>query len=103
MQALHDKQFMSIRAAALHFDVSATTLSARIKGRKTRRQTHESAQILSPAEDNTLVRWITRLTATGYPATPSLLKKVAQEAQNRRVLVASRQPPPPLQSLEIGQ
>jgi hypothetical protein len=38
-------------------------------GRKTRTETHETEQLLSNAEENTLARWITRLTATGFPAT----------------------------------
>lgn len=31
LQALHDKQFKSIRVAALHFEVSVSTLSRRIR------------------------------------------------------------------------
>ncbi|RAL60428.1 hypothetical protein DID88_000203 [Monilinia fructigena] len=37
------------------------------------------AQILSNAEENTLVRWISRLTITGFPATPMLVKEMADE------------------------
>lgn len=103
IQALQDHTFTTITAAAMHFKVDRTTLGARMRGRKTRRQANESAQILSPAEENTLIRWITRLTATGYPATPALLKEMAQEVRSRQVLVASRQPPPSLQPPKIGQ
>ncbi|EDO01246.1 predicted protein [Sclerotinia sclerotiorum 1980 UF-70] len=47
------------------------------------------AQILSSAEENTLVRWISRLTITGFPATPMLVKGMADEIRIRRVQVAS--------------
>ncbi|ODQ71903.1 hypothetical protein LIPSTDRAFT_72573 [Lipomyces starkeyi NRRL Y-11557] len=40
-------------------------------GAKSRTQSHETYQVLSNAEEKTLVRWITRLSATGYPATPA--------------------------------
>ncbi|KFZ19893.1 hypothetical protein V501_00423 [Pseudogymnoascus sp. VKM F-4519 (FW-2642)] len=58
-------------------------------GRKTRNEAHEIEQALSNAEENTLVRWITRLTAIGFPTTPSLIKEMAVEIQARRVQVAS--------------
>ncbi|RAL60102.1 hypothetical protein DID88_000727 [Monilinia fructigena] len=58
---------------------------------------------LSNAEEKTLVRWISRLTATGYPATPGLLKEMAQEILNQRVIFASSSTPPSFQSNHIGQ
>jgi hypothetical protein len=60
-------------------------------GRKTRTTAHEIEQILSSAEENTLARWITRLTVTGFPATPMLIKEMAEEVRVRRVQVASSQ------------
>lgn len=54
--ALQNKQFILVRATALHFQVSATTLSTKIKRRKTRRQAREPTQILSLVEENTLAR-----------------------------------------------
>ena len=54
--ALELKEFNSIRKAAKHFDVPKSTLIARVAGRKSRIQSHEMAQILSNAEEKTLVR-----------------------------------------------
>ncbi|RAL58059.1 hypothetical protein DID88_009667 [Monilinia fructigena] len=71
--------------------------------RQSRSQSHESFQKLSNAEEKTLVRWISRLTATGYPATPGLLKEMAQEILNQRVIFASSSTPPSFQSNHIGQ
>ncbi|ODQ70192.1 hypothetical protein LIPSTDRAFT_6280 [Lipomyces starkeyi NRRL Y-11557] len=77
--ALEKKEFPSIRSAAHHFEVFKSTLTARMAGAKSRTKSHETYQILSNVEEKTLVRWITRLTATGYPATPALLKEMAEE------------------------
>ncbi|RAL67029.1 hypothetical protein DID88_007809 [Monilinia fructigena] len=86
--ALQLKEFKSIRKAAEYFEVPKSTLIARVAGRKSRTQSHEMAQILSNAEENTLVRWISRLTITGFPATPMLVKEMADEIRLRRVQVA---------------
>jgi hypothetical protein len=87
--ALQLKEFKSIRLAAEHFEVAKSTLASRMAGRKSRTQSHEHVQILSNAEENTLARWITRLTATGFPATPMLVKEMAEEIRMRRVQLAS--------------
>ncbi|EDN94081.1 predicted protein [Sclerotinia sclerotiorum 1980 UF-70] len=62
--ALQLKEFKSIRKAAEHFEVPKSTLTDRLAGKKTCSQSHEIAQILSSAEENTLVRWISQLTIT---------------------------------------
>ena len=59
-------KYRSVRAAAIAFSIPPSTLSYRIAGRASRSQAHESAQILSCAEEKTLVRWLTRLTSTGF-------------------------------------
>ena len=46
---------------------------------------HESKQILSHAEEKELVRWITRLTISGYPPRYSTLREMAEEVRKRRV------------------
>lgn len=91
--ALQLKEFKSIRKAAKHFELPKSTLIDRMAGKKSRSETHEMAQILSNAEENTLKRWITRLTITGFPATPMLIKEMANEIRMRRVQVASSQNP----------
>ncbi|RAL67742.1 hypothetical protein DID88_008475 [Monilinia fructigena] len=100
--ALQLKEFKSIRKAAEYFEVPKSTLIARVAGRKSRTQSHEMAQILSNAEENTLVRWISRLTITGFPATPMLVKEMADEIRLRRVQVASSRIPTSTEILPIG-
>jgi len=56
-------------SAALAFNVSRTTLYARVNGgRKPCNLSHKSEQILSHAEERELIRWITRLTCWGNAA-----------------------------------
>ena len=52
---------------------------------------HEIEQALSNAEENTLARWITRLTTTGFPAIPMLIKEMAKEVRARYIQVTSSQ------------
>jgi len=54
--AIETKEYKSIRDAAAHFEVSRTTLGYRMAGRKTRTEAHETEQLLSNAEENTLAR-----------------------------------------------
>jgi hypothetical protein len=100
--ALESKEFKSARSAVEHFKVPKSTLTDRMAGRQTRLQSHEHLQILSNAEEKTLVRWITRLTATGYPTSPALLKEMAEEIQVRRVQVASHRNTDPIPPAPIG-
>jgi hypothetical protein len=102
MRSLKDKEFSSIRAAARHFQIPPSTLIDRMSGAQSQVKSHETYQTLSNAEENTLVRWITRLTATGYPATPALLREMAQEVWNQRVHVASRQTNTPSSTTVTG-
>jgi hypothetical protein len=86
-----NREFSSIRATAIHFQVPAQTLRDRMAGRKTKAQAREEVQLLSNAEEKTLVRWITRLTSTGFPATPALVIETAEEIRRGRVKLAFSQ------------
>lgn len=85
IQSLKDGSFSSVRAAAYHFKVSRDTLRRRMAGGNSRAQAREINQILSNAEEKTLVRWITRYTRAGSPMTPSLLKELAELIRRQRV------------------
>jgi hypothetical protein len=45
-------------------------------------------QVLSNAEEKTLVRWITHITIAGFPASPSLAIAIAEEIRKNRYQVA---------------
>jgi len=82
--AYEKQEYKSVRAAALAFSVPASTLRARLAGTPSRSHAHESAQILSSTEEKTLVRWISRLCRTGFPASPKLVVEMAEEIRRAR-------------------
>jgi hypothetical protein len=86
--ALKNNEFRSIRKAAIAFNVPNTTLQGRMSSRTSRTTAHESEQVLSPTEEKTLARWITRLTRTGFPASPALAVEMAEEIRRERVQLA---------------
>jgi hypothetical protein len=98
IQAYHNKEYPSMRAAARAFNVSLTTLHARLAGRTSRSRAHETAQILSNAEEQTLVRWISRLCRTGFPASPALVVQMAEEIRRSRFQL-SQSPPSTLRPI----
>lgn len=83
-----NKEFRSVRATAIQFQVPVQTLRARMAGRKTKTADHKEAQLLSNAEENPLERWNTRLPSTGDPATPALVIETAERICQGRVKLA---------------
>ena len=71
--------------AAKELRIKAKTVQARMRGRKSRVQSHEDQQALSNIEELELVRWITQLTVAGYPPQPSTFKAMAETLRQRRV------------------
>lgn len=100
--SLKNKEFKSTAAAAFHFRIPPSTLKARMAGRKTKTDAHASSQLLSNAEEKTLERWITRLTSTGFPATPALVIETAEKIRQGRVKLTSTSSPRPIQLPPIG-
>ena len=73
-------------SAAIAFDVPRRTLYNRVtKNMKPRNQAHESDQNLTHAEEKELVRWITRLTITGYAPRYETLRRLAEIIRERRI------------------
>jgi hypothetical protein len=85
VRALENREFTTVGAAASHFKVSRHTLGRRMAGGKSRAQARELRQLLSNAEEKTLVRWVTRYTMAGSPLSPSLLIELAELIQRHRV------------------
>ena len=83
--AIKNKQHTA-HTAAIAFNVPRRTLYRRVKeNTKPRNLAHERDQILTHAEERELVRWITRLTITGYPPRYKTLREMAEEIRKRRV------------------
>jgi hypothetical protein len=83
--AYQRQQFPSVRATAKHFEVSHRTLGRRLAGGSSVRMARENKQILSVAEEKTLVRWITRYSIAGSHVSPALLIEIAELVRARRV------------------
>lgn len=66
---------------------------ARLSGQTSRSHVPESMQILSNPEEKTLVRWITYLTSTGFPASPALAIQMAEDIRNNRYRLSKASPP----------
>jgi hypothetical protein len=79
ISAYNSDKELSIRAAACAHSIPYHTLRNRVSGRTSRSQAYEPAQTLLTTEEGTLVRWITRLTKTGFPASPALVVEMAEE------------------------
>jgi DDE superfamily endonuclease/Tc5 transposase DNA-binding domain len=90
ISAYKNQEFDSIRAAANHFRVSDRTMSRRLEGGLSRVQAREMTQILSNAEEKTLVRWVSRYTCAGSPITSALLLEMAELIRHERVRHASQ-------------
>jgi helix-turn-helix, Psq domain len=70
-------RYKSYRQAAITLDIPRATLTHRASGRLTRIEAHEDEQALS-LEETELVRWITRLTTSGYPPKPRFVREMAE-------------------------
>ena len=57
--AFKAKRYPSIRATTYAFSIPRSTLHSRMSGITLRRNAHESKQLLSSAEESTLLKWIT--------------------------------------------
>ena len=83
--ALRRTRNLSIKRAAELFDVPRTTLSKRFRGRLSRRESHSYLRSLTLAEEDELVRWISKLTCTGFAPKHALIKEMAESIRNKRL------------------
>jgi hypothetical protein len=90
ISAFRNQEYKSVRAAAAAFNISHRTLTRRLAGGLSRAQAKEMVQILSNAEEKTLVRWVKRYTCAGSPITPALLIEMAELIRHERVRHASQ-------------
>jgi Tc5 transposase DNA-binding domain len=84
--ALSRGEFPNPCQAAKHFKILYSTLKRRVDGGKSIAESREPQQLLTIAEEKALARWISRLTASGYPVTHALIEEMAEEIRKRRVV-----------------
>jgi hypothetical protein len=100
--ALSNKQFSSIRGAARHFEILHVKLGRRLDGAVSQAQACELQQILTNAEESTLVRWIKRYTIAETPKIYPLLRELAQLLRVERVRHASSQRPQTFNFIQLA-
>jgi hypothetical protein len=81
------KMFRSLNQAAEAYNVPYSTVLQRSKGTRTRAEARQSQQALTPDEEDTMERWITRLARAGYPIAPSLALQLGSEIRAQRPMV----------------
>lgn len=90
-------------SAAIAFNVPRSTIYDRVKyEKKPRNQAHENDQNLTHAEEAELVRWITRLTISGYAPRYDTLRRLAEIIRERRVKTGANEVPVTVHD-KIGQ
>jgi len=75
----------SIKGTAEKYGIAYSTLRGRLKGAVSRVSGHARMQVLTPYEENSVVRWCERLDEWGHPAKMSLVKEMAQAIVSRRL------------------
>jgi hypothetical protein len=96
------KRFPSIQAVSYTSGIPYSTLCYHMSGQSSRAQAHEHCQILSKAEERTLVQWITCLIIAGFPASPALVIQMAEEIRIRHIQLAKASPASSLNLCPIG-
>ena len=86
MNALENKEFHTVCSAAKHFKVSPSTLGRRWAGGKSRAEARESQQLLTAAEEKALAERIRQMTVTGHPPTQNLIREIAHELRQHRLI-----------------
>jgi DDE superfamily endonuclease/Tc5 transposase DNA-binding domain len=86
MAAISRGEFSNPYQAAKHFNICYATLKRRVDGGKSVAESREPQQLFTLAEEKALAAWITRLTASGYPVSHSLIEEMAEEIRNRRLI-----------------
>ena len=79
LTAYRNSEYILIRKYAYAFNILTSTLSDRLSIRTSRSKSHESQKILLTAEEETLLKTITRLSKSGYPITLSLIRDLTEE------------------------
>jgi hypothetical protein len=89
LAAYRNGEYTSIRKCAYAFNILRTTLTDRLSTRTSRSKSHELQQILSTTEEKTLLKYISRLSKSGYPITLLLTRDLAKEIRFSRFRLSS--------------
>jgi hypothetical protein len=89
LAAYWNSEYTSIRKCTYAFNILYSTLALQLTTRTSRSKSHELQQILSTAEEETLLKAITRLSKSGCPITLPLIRDLAKEIRLSRFRLSS--------------
>jgi hypothetical protein len=89
LTAYRNREYTSTRKCAYAFNIPRSTLLDRLSSRTSYVESHESQQILSTTEEETLLKMITRLSRSGYPITLPSTRDLAEEIRLSRFCLSS--------------
>ena len=85
VQGVKSGKYKSSYEAAKVLGLNRDTVTRRVNGSLSRTQARYTQQILSPAQESVLLKWIKQLTIGGYSPGHQLLKEVAEEIRLERI------------------
>ena len=85
VQGVKSGKYKSSYEAAKVLGLNRDTVICRVNRSLSRTQAHYTQQILSPAQESVLLKWIKQLTIGGYSPGHQLLKEVAEEIRLEQI------------------
>ena len=85
LQGIATGLYKSVYHASAQLGIPKATLSRRNAGHQGRTQAREEQQLLSQPEEHALAKWLTHLTASGFPARHAILRDMAEEIRKDRI------------------
>lgn len=76
LTAVREKE-LSIRQAAIAYDVNRQTIRHRMLGKRSLHDLHENQQLLTPAEETALLGFVDQFVALGFPPRKTMLEEKA--------------------------
>ena len=91
LKGLEDRTYKTLASAAQANDLSKSSLGHRKNGRQPRREARHEQQILSPAAEKAIVKWVLKLDSFGFSPRVDifmgLVKHFAKDESQRQVQV----------------
>jgi hypothetical protein len=85
------RKFKSAYAAAKALGLRPNTVVSRVRGGSTHTEARQQQQLLSKNQEQTLLKWIKELTASGYAPSHRILREVAEEVRLNKCRVFQAQ------------
>ena len=89
-QSIPHKRRRSMRRIAADFGVPQSLMSESVSGRHLARiEAYTHRQLVTPAEEEFLVDYISHMSSYGFPASPTIIYEVANLVRQNRLLITS--------------